>query len=152
MSLAEAAENHPLRRATETPSTVEAPPRLRLRRVRPRDDLRASVVDGACVSAMVGLGETYFVAFALAVGVGQTVAGLVATLPMLAGASLQLATPWFLQRVRSYKKWVVLFASLQATALLCLPLAVALAGSPATAWIFFAASVYFAASQATGPA
>src|SRR5262249_50096042 len=114
MSLAEVTENHSLCRATETPSTYEAIPRLRLRRVRPRDDLRASVVDGACLSAMIGLGETYFVAFALAVGVSQTVAGLVATLPMLAGASLQLATPWFLQRVRSYKKWVVLFASLQA--------------------------------------
>src|SRR5262245_27524517 len=89
-------------------------PRLPLRRVRPREDVHASVGDGACVSAMVGLGETYFAAFALALGAGQTVAGLVATVPMLAGATLQLATPWFLQRVRSYRKWVVLFASLQA--------------------------------------
>src|SRR5437868_7314695 len=152
MSLAEAAEDYPLRRATESSPTESARPRLRLRRARPRDDLRASVRDGACVSAMVGLGETYFAAFALALGLGQTVAGLVATLPMLAGASLQLATPWFLHRVRSYKKWVVLFASLQATALLCVPLAAALVGSPTAAWIFFATSIYFAASQATGPA
>jgi MFS family permease len=152
MSLAEVAETSALPPANESSSGLPDRPRLRLRRVRPRDDLRVSIGDGACVSAMVGLGETYFAAFALALGVSQTVAGLVATLPMLAGATLQLATPWFLQRVRSFKKWVVLFATLQATALLCMPLAVALAGSPAAAWIFFAASVYFAASQATGPA
>ncbi len=152
MSLAEVAETNTLPRANESFSAPLERPRLRLRRVRPRDDLRVSIGDGACVSAMIGLGETYFAAFALALGVSQTVAGLVATLPMLAGASLQLATPWFLQRVRSFKKWVVLFATLQATALLCMPLAVALSGSPAAAWIFFAASVYFAASQATGPA
>jgi len=152
MSLAEAAETNTLSPAAESASISSERPRLRLRRVRPRDDLRASVVDGACVSAMIGLGETYFVAYALALGTSQTIAGLVATLPMLAGASLQLATPWFLKRVRSYKKWVVLFASLQATALLGMPLAVALAGNSAAAWIFFAASVYFAASQATGPA
>src|SRR3954469_16308674 len=138
MSLAEVAETNPLRPATESSSITLERPRLRLRRVRPRDDLRASVVDGACVSAMVGLGETYFVAYALALGTSQTISGLVATLPMLAGASLQLATPWFLKRVRSYKKWVVLFASLQATALLGMPLAVALAGNTAAAWIFFA--------------
>ena len=46
----------------------------------------------------------------------------------------------------------MLFASLQATALLCVPLAAALVGSPTAAWIFFATSIYFAASQATGPA
>ena len=65
---------------------------------------------------MVGIGETYFAAFALALGTGETFAGLVATLPMLAGAALQLATPWCLQRARSYKKWVILCASLQAAA------------------------------------
>src|SRR5436190_13512291 len=152
MSLAEAAEDYPLRRATESSPTESARPRLRLRRARPRDDLRASVRDGACVSAMVGLGETYFAAFALALGLGQTVAGLVATLPMLAGASLQLATPWFLQRVRSFKKWVVLFASLQAAALLVMPLAAWLIGRSAASWGFVAASLYWAAGQATGAA
>ena len=101
---------------------------------------------------MVGIGETYFAAFALALGTGETFAGLVATLPMLAGASLQLATPWFLQRARSYKKWVVLCASLQAAALLVMPLAAWLIGRSAASWVFVAASLYWAASQATGPA
>src|SRR5687768_13731694 len=118
-------------RPSSAPSPASPPP-LRLRRARPRADLAASVGDGAGVSAMVGLGETYFAAFALALGTGETVAGLIATLPMLAGATLQLATPRFLRQTKSYKRWVVLFASLQATALLAMPMACLFAGYLAT--------------------
>lgn len=151
MSLAEAARPAALRRETAAaPSTPRTP--LRLCRVRPSDDLRASIGDAAAFSVMVGIGETYFAAFALALGTGETLAGLVATLPMLMGASLQLATPWFLQRARSYKKWVVVFASLQAAALLAMPVAAWFIGRAAAAWIFVAAALYWAASQATAPA
>jgi MFS family permease len=100
---------------------------------------------------MVGIGETYFAAFALALGTGETVAGLVATMPMLIGATLQLATPWFLQRGGSFKRWVVFCASLQAVALLLMPVAAWMIGRAATAWIFLAATLYWAASQAAGP-
>jgi MFS family permease len=71
---------------------------------------------------------------------------------MLAGAFLQLATPWFLRRLHSHKKWVVLCASLQAAALLLMPLAAWFVGTAAAAWVFVAAGAYWAASQATGPA
>src|SRR5213076_3316386 len=102
MSIAVAARPAALRRETaSSPSAPRTP--LRLCRVRPRGDLRASIGDAAAFSVMVGIGETYFAAFALALGTGETLAGLVATLPMLMGASLQLATPWFLKRARSYK-------------------------------------------------
>ena len=47
-------------------------------------DLRAITADGVFFSVMVGLGEAYVPAFALAVGLGEIVAGLVATVPMLA--------------------------------------------------------------------
>jgi MFS family permease len=151
MPTAQAARLAPLRREAPRPSSPP-PARLRLRRPRPRADLRASVGDAAAYSLMVGIGETYFSAFALALGTGETVAGLVATLPMLVGATLQLATPWFLQRTGSCKQWVVLCASLQATALLLMPVAAWLIGRPATAWIFLAATLYWAASQAAGPA
>src|SRR6187431_394534 len=73
-------------------------PLERTPRVSPRGDMRASIGDAAAYSVMVGIGETYFAAFALAIGAGETFAGLIATLPMLAGASLQLATPWALKR------------------------------------------------------
>ena len=114
--------------------------------------MRASIGDAAAYSVMVGIGESYFAAFALALGTGETFAGLIATLPMLAGASLQLATPWALRRFRSYRTWVVLCASLQATALLLMPIAALLIGTAAAAWVFVAATAYWAASQATGPA
>ena len=102
---------------------------------------------------MVGIGETYFAAFASALGSRRDFAGLIATLPMLAGASLQLATPWALRRFRSYRTWVVLCASLQAAALLAMPIAaLASIGTAAAIWVFVAAALYWAASQATGPA
>jgi MFS family permease len=118
----------------------------------PRGDMRASIGDAAAYSVMVGIGESYFAAFALALGTGETFAGLIATLPMLAGASLQLATPWALRRFQSYRTWVVLCASLQATALLAMPIAACFIGTAAAAWVFIAATAYWAASQATGPA
>jgi hypothetical protein len=57
-----------------------------------RRDLRAMTADGVAFSAMVGLGESYVPAFALAIGLGEVVSGLVATVPMLAGACLQMVT------------------------------------------------------------
>lgn len=115
--------------------------------------MRCSVADAASYSVMVGIGETYLAAFALALGTGETFAGLIATMPMLVGAALQLATPWGLRRCGSYRAWVVLCASLQATALLLIPAAVWLSGTTAAAmWVFAAATAYWAASQATGPA
>ena len=59
-----------------------------------RRDLRAIVGDGVAFSVMVGAGESYIPAFALAAGLGEITAGLVATLPMLVGAAFQLVTPW----------------------------------------------------------
>jgi MFS family permease len=116
--------------------------------------MRCSIGDAASFSVMVGIGETYFAAFALALGTGETFAGLIATVPMLAGAALQLATPWALRRFGSYRTWVVLCASLQAAALLLMPIAALFthATSAAAAWVFVAATAYWAASQATGPA
>lgn len=82
-----------------------------------RRDLRAMIFDGVFFSAMVGLGESYVPAFALAIGLGEVVAGLIATLPMLAGALLQLVTPFAVRQLRSYRRWVVLCAGLQALSL-----------------------------------
>ena len=152
MSIAEAPRPAVLRRESPFAPPAAPPPPVRKGRTSPRDDLRASIGDAAAYSVMVGIGETYFAAFALAIGTGETFAGLVATLPMLCGASLQLATPWFLRRSQSFKSWVVLCASLQAAALLAMPVAAWFIGTASAAWVFVAASLYWAASQATGPA
>src|SRR5262245_34763364 len=92
-------------------------------RVAPPNDLAYSTGDAASYSLMVGLGETYFSAFALAIGTGQTFAGLLATLPQLAGSLLQLAAPWGVKKLGSQRRWIVTFVSLQASSLLLLPLA-----------------------------
>ena len=45
------------------------------------------MIDAAAYSVMVGCGETYLPAFALALGLGPIVAGMVASVPLLVGAS-----------------------------------------------------------------
>ena len=122
--------------------------------------------DASAYSVMVGLGETYFAAFALALGTGKTFAGLIATMPMLAGAFLQLVTPWAVRRFGSHKYLVVTCASVQAASLLLMPLAVLFVGpqwfsetgaggattyGPAL-WVFLSATLYWGAGLTTGPA
>src|SRR5262245_19494775 len=92
-----------------------------------RRDLQSILGDGLTYNVMVGIGETYLPAFALALGLGEVVAGLMATLPMLAGAAMQLATPWAIRRVGSHRIWVVGCACAQAVSFLPL-MAIALAG------------------------
>ncbi len=114
-------------------------------------DLRSMIGDGIAFSVMVGLGETYVPAFALATGHGDLAAGLVATLPMLAGAVLQLATPAGVRWLGSYRAWVVACARLQAASLL--PLAVwAFLGRIPLPWLFVAASAYWGFGMSTMPA
>ncbi len=107
--------------------------------------------DGISFSLMVGLGETCVAAFALASGLSQVTAGLVATLPMIAGATLQLATPAAVARVGSYRRWVVGCAVVQALSFL--PLIVGgLRGGLPELGLFAAMSVYWGAGMATSPA
>ena len=101
---------------------------------------------------MVGMGETYFAAFALALGCGQTFAGLLSTLPQLAGATLQLITPWAVRRLGSYRAWVVLSCSLQAASLLVLPIAAFVSGGLSSLLVFLAVTMYWAAGLSAGPA
>jgi MFS family permease len=100
---------------------------------------------------MVGMGEAYLPAFALAAGLGDIRSGMVATIPMLFGAIMQLAAPRLVARCGSHRRWVVGCAICQAVSLLLLPLA--LYGKPAALWVIYgAATMYWAASLATGPA
>ena len=116
-----------------------------------RSDLRAMTADGVFFSAMVGLGEVYVPAFALALGHGPAPAGLLATLPLLAGACFQLVTPEAVRRLRSYRRWVVACACMQALCFLPLS-ASALAGWGPILWLLAVASAYWGFGMATGPA
>jgi MFS family permease len=114
-------------------------------------DLRAMTADGVAFSAMVGLGETYVPAFALAVGLGEVVSGLVATVPMLAGACLQMVTPVAVRRLGSYRRWVVLCARLQALSFVPLIVGAAL-GKIGLPWLGVATVAYWAFGMSTSPA
>jgi MFS family permease len=115
-----------------------------------RSDLHASVVDGCAFSVMVGAGETYFAAFALALGIDKVAAGLVATVPMLFGAALQLVSPWAVRRLGSNGRWC--FWTAVAQALTFVPLIVAAwVGAMPTVLLFAVVSLYFAAGFASGP-
>jgi MFS family permease len=114
-------------------------------------DLRSIVADGVLFSIMVAVGETYLPAFVLAVGHGAVASGLIASVPPLAGAVLQLVTPFAVRRLRSYRRWVVLCACLQAASFAPL-IAGALAGSIGMAWVAASAVAYWAFGMATSPA
>lgn len=107
--------------------------------------------DGAAWSVMVGMGESYLPAFALAAGLGEVAAGLVATLPLVAGAVLQLISPAAVRRLGSHKRWVVLCAACQGLAFV--PLAIGAYSGSVAGWLVFGmAAIYWGAGLATGPA
>ena len=105
-------------------------------------NMRASLGDGAAWSVMVGCGETFLPAFALAAGIGEVAAGLVATVPLLIGATLQLLAPAGMRRLGSHRRWVVLCAALQGASFLPLVVAAAIHRVPA-ALVFLAAGMYW---------
>ncbi len=114
-------------------------------------DLRASTADGLATNVMVGAGENYLPAFVLALSGSQVASGLVSTVPLLAGAILQLVSPWAIRQVGSYRRWVVLCAAIQAIAFLPL-LAVAWFHTLPTGFVFVCAAVYWATGFAGQPA
>jgi len=116
-----------------------------------RKDMRSILADGAAFSVMVGIGETYLPAFILAIGLGEVAAGLITTLPLLAGACLQLSSPWGVRLLGSNRSWVAICATAQALSFLPLCTAAYLGRIPL--WAAFAvASVYWGAGLGAGPA
>lgn len=116
-----------------------------------RSNLRFGVADGIGYSLMVGFGETYLPAFALALGFSEIFTGLLATLPLLAGASLQLVSPAAVARIGSRRRWVILCALVQTASFLPL-IGAALTGGATRALLLGAAALYWGANFATGPA
>lgn len=116
-----------------------------------RRDLRFSTADAMLFSVMVGCGEAYFVAFALAMGMDAALAGLLSSIPLLAGALLQLAGPRAVAKFGSHKKWVVLTAGLQCLSFVPMIVAALLGKMPA--WLMFVSvGIYWALNLGGGPA
>jgi len=116
-----------------------------------RRDLALVHTDAIAGSIMVGSGETYLAAFALALGLGDIVAGTVASLPLLGGAVLQLVSPWGVRRFGSHRRWVVLCAGLQAASFVPL-VAAALVGSLSALGLLAIATLYWGTGMMTGAA
>lgn len=116
-----------------------------------RHNMRVSTADATSFGMMVGVGETYLPAFALAIGLGEVTAGLVGSLPLFIGGILQAVSPWILQRGVSEKVWVVGASILQACAFVPLMIA-AMAGQMSGWGLMLCASMYWAGGLAGGPA
>lgn len=107
-----------------------------------RRDAKFSTSEGAAHSVMLGLGEQYFAPFALAAGLGEVVAGLLSTVPLLVGALAQLVSPIGVAYFGSYRRWITMCASLQAAAFLPFIIAAIVGVLPVSAAFLFA-SIYW---------
>lgn len=124
-------------------------PKPRVAELRP--NLRYGYIDGAFFSLMVGCGETYLAAFVLALSMGEVTAGLITSIPMLAGAVMQLVSPIMVRRFRSHRRWVIVSAAIQAASFIPL-VAAAIVGHIPTIAVFALAAIYWGSGMATGPA
>lgn len=116
-----------------------------------RRDLLVSTADAVVFSVMVGCGETYIPAFALALGLGPVAAGMLASLPVLVGALVQLVTPLAVARLGTNLGWCVACTTVQSLSFV--PLVAWAIRGHATLWeLLLAASVYWSAGMAGGPA
>ena len=141
--------------ATEEPCFTDCFPTAPIVRRRAvsttRRDLRAIIADGAACSVMIGIGENYLAPFALALGKGELVAGLITSIPLLAGAVLQTMTPAAVRRLGSHRRWVVACVACQALSFV--PLAIAARVGTIPVWLLFIlAAVYWGSGMASGPA
>jgi MFS family permease len=116
-----------------------------------RRDISVSIADGAAYSLMVGCGEAYIPAFALALGLGPVASGLTAGVPVIAGAVLQLVAPAALAVVGSNRRWVIGCTVVQALSFA--PLVWwAIRGHAGLGELLVAASLYWGAGMAGAPA
>jgi hypothetical protein len=127
------------------------PPKVTSRSSHQEASLRRVVADAAYFGGMVGCGETYFPAFALAIGLGEASSGIVASVPLMAGGIIQLMSPIAIGWAGSLRRWVAIGASLQALSFLPLVYA-ALAGEASLAALALVVSIYWATGYSTGPA
>lgn len=76
-------------------------------------NLRLAIWEGVFTASNVGCGETYVPAFAIALGASNIQIGLLASLPNLIAALVQLNTPQFVKALQSRKKLINAFVLLQ---------------------------------------
>ncbi len=114
-----------------------------------RRDMALGTADGTLYSVMLGFGEAYIVAFGLASGLSESLAGLLGPLPQVLGASVGLFLPWILLRVRSVRVVTTGMAAIQTLALVGLAV-LAYRGGASAPLLFGMAGLYWLGSVGAG--
>lgn len=116
-----------------------------------RGNLRHSILDGCGHAVMIGSGEAYLSAYAIALGAGSLGVGLVATVPVLVGACAQLLALALMRRVPQRRRLVTVAALAQGLLLLPLALLPRLVPELALPLLGLTATAYFACGGLTVP-
>ena len=109
------------------------------------------MLEGALHAVMVGVAESYLGAFAVELGHGPRRLALLSTLPLLAGAVIQLLSP-VLCAVLGSRKRLVVAGALGQTASLGALFAIAVSGSTSLPALLLAQLGYWVSSGAMSPA
>ncbi len=113
--------------------------------------LKISLIDAFLYSLMVGAGESYLPAYVLSLGLSEWMAGMIATMPLLSGAFLQVVGTEALRAVKNHKVWVWSLAFLQASTYI--PLIFFTIGSkPHFLTLFIVLTFYWGAGFSISPA
>jgi MFS family permease len=117
---------------------------------RVRESLRHSVTEGAFAAAMVGFGESFFVAYALLLKATTLQVGLLSALPQALGALLQFFSNALIRFFGSRRQLVISGALLQA--LMYLPIALIFFSGESSVWyLLLFACLYFAFGMVVNP-
>ncbi len=113
--------------------------------------LSISLIDSFLYSLMVGAGESYLPAYVLSLGLSEWMAGMIATMPLLSGAFLQIVSTEALRAVKNHKVWVWSLAFLQASTFI--PLIFFASGAkPHFLTLFIVLTFYWGAGFSISPA
>lgn len=112
-----------------------------------RENVSVALVDTATGSLVTGMGETFFPAFILAMGLGEIASGLIVTLPLVAGALLQLSSPLMVRTTGTFSRWIGLCYGVQIATFFAFALS-AWFGALLLTLAFLLSSFYWAATMA----
>lgn len=114
-----------------------------------RRNLRLSTADGAGFCVMLAFGEANIAVLGAALAMGDQAIGLLASVPPVCGAVLQLATVPMVRWAGSHKRWMVISAVIQALSFVPMAIGAMLGIMPPLA-LFALATIYWAANQSCG--
>jgi MFS family permease len=123
----------------------------RRRDLRIRKSLRYSVIDGGFSAAMIGFGESFFVAYGLLMKASALQVGLLSSLPQALGSLLQFFSNRLIRAFGSRKRIVV--AAALAQGVMYVPIALAFFTGPSRVWyLLLFACLYWVFGMILGPA